>query len=156
MAYESALGGVDFVKDDHGLSDQDFIRFNARVRRIAEAVKEGNAKGGGHCLYAPNITAPADQILERAYFAKEAGAGAFLIIPALVGWDMVRVLREKDDLALPIICHPSFGGVYSLHPSGGIAAKIYYACCPGWPEATSPFFPTTWAVCLPPSRNASK
>lgn len=130
MAYESAIGGADFVKDDHGLSDQGFARFKTRVKRIGEAVQEGNAKGGGHCLYTPNITAPADQIVERAYYAKQAGAGAYLIIPALVGWDAVRMLRDNDELALPIICHPSFGGVYTLNPAGGMSARFFYGMLP--------------------------
>lgn len=141
MAYEAALGGVDFVKDDHGLTDQSFIPFKARVSRMAEAVGEGNSKGGGHCLYTPNITAPADQIMERAYYAKEAGAGAYLIIPALVGWDAVRMLRDNDELGLPIICHPSFGGVYTLNQTGGMAASIYYGLLPRLAGGDAAIFP---------------
>lgn len=141
MAYESAVGGVDFVKDDHGLSDQGFARFKTRVSRIAEAVQEGNNKSGGHCLYTPNITAPADQIMDRAYYAKETGAGAYLIIPALVGWDTVRLLRENDELGLPIICHPSFGGVYTLNQNGGMAANIYYGLLPRLAGGDATIFP---------------
>jgi ribulose-bisphosphate carboxylase large chain len=62
MAYDYALGGLDIVKDDHGLSDQRFAPYQERVRQCADAVAEANAKTGGKCIYFPSVTAPADQV----------------------------------------------------------------------------------------------
>jgi ribulose-bisphosphate carboxylase large chain len=31
MAHACALGGIDIIKDDHGLSDQPFCRYEERV-----------------------------------------------------------------------------------------------------------------------------
>ena len=46
---------------------------------------------------------PPMKLCDRALYAKSVGATALLVLPGLVGWDMVRLLRENDDLALPII-----------------------------------------------------
>lgn len=141
MAYDYALGGLDIVKDDHGLSDQRFAPFQERVRLCADAVAEANAKTGGKCIYFPSVTAPADQVKERAYFAKEVGAGGLCIIPSLIGWDTTRMLAEDDALGLPIICHPSFHGAYSMYRRGGFSAHILYALLPRLIGADISIFP---------------
>ena len=58
LAYQLALGGVDIIKEDHGLTDQPFAPFAERVPRCAEAVARANHETGYRCLYAPNVTAP--------------------------------------------------------------------------------------------------
>lgn len=141
MAYEYALGGLDIVKDDHGLSDQRFAPFKERVRLCADAVAEANTKTGGECIYFPSITAPADQVKERAYYAKEVGAGGLLVIPSLIGWDATRMLAEDDALGLPIICHPSFHGAYSMYRRGGFSAYILYGLLPRLVGADVSIFP---------------
>lgn len=141
MAYEYALGGIEIVKDDHGLSNQKFAPFKERARLCAQAVAEVNAKTGGQSIYVPSITAPADQVKERAYYAKEVGAGGLLIIPSLVGWDTMRMLAEDDNLGLPIICHPSFHGAYSMYRRGGFSAYILYGLLPRLAGADVSIFP---------------
>ena len=63
LAYQLALGGVDIIKEDHGLTDQPFAPFDERVPRCAEAVALANRQTGYRCLYVPNITAPAARSL---------------------------------------------------------------------------------------------
>ncbi|MCP4675378.1 MAG: ribulose 1,5-bisphosphate carboxylase large subunit, partial [Deltaproteobacteria bacterium] len=79
LAYKFALGGIDMIKDDHGLSDQTFCRFDDRVKRCCEAVQKACEKTNRRCLYFPNITAPGNEIMERARVAVEAGAGGLVI-----------------------------------------------------------------------------
>ena len=105
MCYQFALGGSDLIKDDHGIMDQSFARFDERVEKCAQAVLKANAESGETCLYAANVSGPADEIMRRALYAKSVGASALLVLPGLIGWDMVRLLRENDELALPIIVH---------------------------------------------------
>jgi len=141
MAYEYALGGLDIIKDDHGLSNQRFAPFKERVRLCADAVAGANAKTGGNCIYCPSLSAPAEQIQERAYYAKEVGAGGFCIIPSLIGWDTMRMLAEDDELGLPIICHPSFHGAYSMYRRGGFSPYILYGLLPRLIGADISIFP---------------
>ncbi len=130
IAYEVALGGSDLVKDDHGLTDQPFARFEDRVSKCAAAVRKANSETGANVLYVPNVTGPVDEALVRAYFAKDAGAQALMVTPGLIGWDMIRFLAEVKDLALPILCHPSFFGIYYLSEKAGFSAKFAYGVLP--------------------------
>ena len=95
QAYQFALGGLDIIKDDHGLANQVFSPFKERVQRACEAVRKANAKTGGNAIYAPMISAPSEDIMEMAHFAKNEGAGAFLISPSLIGFDMARRLVRR-------------------------------------------------------------
>jgi ribulose-bisphosphate carboxylase large chain len=125
-AYQFALGGIDMIKDDHGLADQFFAPFEKRVAACAAAVARANAETGFNCVYIPNITAPADQIMAKARFARQAGAGGLMIAPGLSGLDIVRQLADADDIALPILSHPAFQGSYVTSPDSGISHYVLF------------------------------
>jgi ribulose-bisphosphate carboxylase large chain len=119
QAHQFALGGLDIIKDDHNLANQPFAPFAERVKRACAAVREANERTGGHSVYAPMISGPSEQIVEQAFFAKEQGAGALLIAPALIGFDVARRLAEDDALGLPMIGHPAMMGSYVVSPTNG-------------------------------------
>ncbi|WP_202945826.1 RuBisCO large subunit C-terminal-like domain-containing protein [Acetonema longum] len=121
LAYQLALGGMDIIKDDHGLTNQPFAPFEDRVRLCVAAVARANRETGNRAVYVPNVTAPADQVLPRAKLAKELGAGGLMLAPALAGIDVLRQLAEDDSLSLPIISHPAFQGSYVLSPESGMS-----------------------------------
>lgn len=108
LAGRLARGGVDLVKDDHSLADQPFARFAERLARCQEAVLEAAAATGASTLYLPNLTAPADRLLERAEQARAAGCRAALVSPLLVGLDRVAEIAAATGLAL--VGHPSLTG----------------------------------------------
>jgi ribulose-bisphosphate carboxylase large chain len=118
LAYRFALGGIDIIKDDHGLSNQIFSPFEERVRLCVEAVERANRETGGKSIYVPNITASYTQIEDRARIAKKLGAGGVLISPGLTGLDAMRSIAENDDIALPVFSHPAFEGSYVLTQNG--------------------------------------
>ena len=126
FAYQFALGGIDLIKDDHGLADQSFCRFEERVRRVSDAVNRANGQTGLRCLYVPNVTAPVDQIADRAHRAREAGAGGCLISPGLVGLDAMRQIADDDRVGLPIMSHPALMGSFTMSSTGGIAHGALY------------------------------
>lgn len=121
LSYRFALGGVDLIKDDHGLTDQRFSPFRERVRRCAEAVERGNRETGGTCRYAPHVTGPAHELHDRARLAKLSGAGALLLAPGLAGFDAMRRIADDDDIDLPILNHPAFLGSFIVRPDHGIS-----------------------------------
>jgi ribulose-bisphosphate carboxylase large chain len=126
MAYRCALGGIDIIKDDHGITDLSFCPFEERVTRVAEAVTRANRETGLHCVYAANITGQADKIAERALFARQAGATALLISPALTGFDAMRMVADDDRIALPILSHPAHTGHYVTSPTHGFTYYTFY------------------------------
>lgn len=140
LAYEMALGGVDIIKDDHGLSSQIFSPFEERVKRCSEAVQKANNETGGSSAYYPNITAPAHLLIERARMAVEAGAGGLLFAPGLVGWDTVNWLRAEG-IRLPTMAHPTFQGTYVLHEDIGFSHAVQYGKLVRLSGADSSVFP---------------
>ncbi len=121
MAYQCALGGLDIIKDDHGIADQVFCRFEERVERCADAVARANRETGLRCIYAANITAPAEQVVEKALFARQVGAGALLVSPALAGFDVMRQLADDDRVRLPILGHPTLSGCFVQGSGSGFS-----------------------------------
>jgi ribulose-bisphosphate carboxylase large chain len=111
-AYQFALGGIDIIKDDHGLSNQHFSPFEERVKLCTNAVKKANQITGKNCIYAPNVTAPFGEVMKRAELAKELGAGGILISPGLTGFDAMRAIADNDEIGLPIMSHPAFLGSF--------------------------------------------
>lgn len=126
VVYKMALGGIDLIKDDHGLGDLPFSPFRERVERCVEAVGRANRQTGFHCAYLPNVTGPADQIRERARFAVRAGARGLLILPGLTGFDAVRQLAEDDAIGLPIVIHPAFLGSLYVTPTSGLSPMVIF------------------------------
>jgi ribulose-bisphosphate carboxylase large chain len=120
-AYGMALGGIDLIKDDHGIADPATSPFEERVERCCEAVARANARTGGRSAYYPCVTGPADAVLARARFAKAAGAGGVLIAPLVAGLDFVRVVAVET--GLPVMAHPALAGAY-LAPGHGIAHGV--------------------------------
>jgi len=121
LAHQFALGGIDIIKDDHGLADQPFAPYRERVQRCAEAVQRANQQTGRRCIYMPNVTAPADAVLDHARFARTAGAGGLLIAPGLAGLDTMRQLADDDSIALPLMSHPALQGSFVTSPASGIS-----------------------------------
>lgn len=118
LAYQFVLGGMDIIKDDHGLSNQSCSPFEERVRLCAAAVQKGSKETGQPCLYIPNITAPHSVVMKRAMTAKQAGAGGMMVAPGLIGFDLMRELADDDSLALPILTHPALQGSFVTGRNG--------------------------------------
>ena len=66
FAYKFALGGIDIIKDDHGLADQPYAPFEERVGKCSDAVKE-RVITGRDAFYAPCLNAPAFDHSESIY-----------------------------------------------------------------------------------------
>jgi len=126
LAGDFALGGMHFIKDDHGLVDQKTAPFAERLKACVEVVGEANSKSGGKASFVPNVTGPANAVLDRAKEAQTAGAGAVMVAPALAGYDVIRTLAADPEFALPIVTHPAFSGTNVVSPDGGFSHRAYF------------------------------
>lgn len=118
-----ARGGIDVIKDDHGLSDQRFAGFRRRVERCAEAVRGARPAGEAEALYFPNVTAPFDRIMERVELAREVGCRGVVVSPFLVGLDVLRWLAASSGMA--VLAHPAHAGGL-LGAEHGIAPDVLF------------------------------
>jgi ribulose-bisphosphate carboxylase large chain len=140
LAYRFALGGMDIVKDDHGLTDQSCSPFEERVERCAEAVRKGNQETGQRSLYIVNITAPNSEVMKRAMIAKNAGAGGLMVAPGLIGFDLMRELAEDNSFALPVLTHPALQGSF-VTGKGGISHGVIFGQLARLAGADATIFP---------------
>ncbi|HSR72982.1 MAG TPA: RuBisCO large subunit C-terminal-like domain-containing protein, partial [Kiloniellales bacterium] len=115
LAGRFARGGVDFIKDDHGLADQVYSPFAARVRACARAVAEVNAETSGRCSYLPSLSGDLDRLREQAEIAHESGLDTLLIAPMIVGLPAFHALvRAFPDMAF--MAHPALAGAARIAP----------------------------------------
>jgi S-methyl-5-thioribulose 1-phosphate isomerase len=115
LVRDFALGGLDVVKDDHGLADQAFCPFAARVRACIEAVECVAQETGHSTLYVPNITGAPRTLLERARIARELGARAVMVAPMLAGLPFLHELA-RGELDVPVLAHPALSGAQRIAP----------------------------------------
>ena len=116
-AYRCALGGVDMIKDDHGLANQTFSSFRERVQAVCKAVEQAYAETGKRTAYVPNLSGSFDQIMDRVHFAEDCQAGGVMLAPALVGYDTLQYVAGHT--TLPVIAHPAMAGCFLDKGSGG-------------------------------------
>lgn len=121
ICFAFAAGGIDVVKDDHGLADQDMAPFAARVRRCQDAVEAANAQTGGTALYFPHISAGGADLGARLELARSVGCKGILLSPLLLGLDTVREVAVTGGLA--ILAHPALAGAF-FSQSHGIAPDV--------------------------------
>jgi ribulose-bisphosphate carboxylase large chain len=107
LAESFAHGGIDFVKDDHGLADQAYSPFAERVVAIAGAV--------GRTRYVPSLSGDLDAMRRQLDTARAHGIEAVLIAPMIAGWATMQALvRQHPDVAF--IAHPTMGGAARIAP----------------------------------------
>jgi ribulose-bisphosphate carboxylase large chain len=105
-----ARAGMDMIKDDHGLADQAFCPFEARVEACLRAIEDAAQETGRTSLYVPSVMGTPDRIARQLEFARGAGARAALVSPMVIGLPLLAQLASLPD-GLPLFAHPSFGGV---------------------------------------------
>ncbi len=118
LAYVFARAGIDVIKDDHGIADQDSAPFARRVPRIQRAIARANrdkhaaggALAGHHSIYAPSLSGGPSRIARHLSIAREEGVGALLCCPLILG---VPVFAEmiRAEAGVPLLAHPALAGL---------------------------------------------
>lgn len=115
LAAAMARGGIDFIKDDHGLADQAYSPYAARVAACAEAVEAVRRAGHGHARYLPSLSGNLDALRKQVRLARDHGLAGALIAPMVVGLPAFHALvREFPDMAF--MAHPAMAGAARIAP----------------------------------------
>jgi ribulose-bisphosphate carboxylase large chain len=116
LAERFALGGLDFIKDDHGMAEQLSAPFAARVSACAAAVRKAVAQTGHPTRYVPSLSGDFAHMRSQLAIARNEGLDTVLVSPMLAGFANVQTLaHEFPDVA--IIAHPSMGGATRIAPA---------------------------------------
>ncbi|HUC60499.1 MAG TPA: RuBisCO large subunit C-terminal-like domain-containing protein [Alphaproteobacteria bacterium] len=115
LARRFALGGIDYIKDDHGLADQAYSPFDERVGVCAEAVAKAARETGHPTRYLPSLSGDLDRLRAQVKRARAAGLDTLLIAPLVVGLPAFHALvRENPDMAF--MAHPALAGAARFAP----------------------------------------
>jgi S-methyl-5-thioribulose 1-phosphate isomerase len=109
LARQFALGGLDVVKDDHGLADHAVCVFERRVEACLGAVSAVYQETGHRTLYVPNLIGTPERVRDQLRFARSAGAPAVMLSPMLLGLPSLAELVGHAEL--PVIAHSAFAGI---------------------------------------------
>jgi ribulose-bisphosphate carboxylase large chain len=115
LAATFARAGIDVVKDDHGLADQESASFRARVQAAQHAIDAANRATGGRTVYAPNLCGNYTEMRERAAFARDLGVRMVMLAPMVSGVASLAGLAQ--DVGVPILAHPAMGGGGRIAPA---------------------------------------
>ncbi|HMM74807.1 MAG TPA: RuBisCO large subunit C-terminal-like domain-containing protein [Gammaproteobacteria bacterium] len=109
-----ARAGLDIIKDDHGIANQAYSPFAARVAACQAAVRRANAATGGRSVYAPSLSGGPRQLREQLRIVREEGVGMVLACPMLMG--LACFAELVDELPCPVLAHPALGGASRIAP----------------------------------------
>ena len=125
VAYEAAIGGVDLIKDDETLTDQSFCRLRDRVPKVLDMLDKVKDETGRTVLYATNITAPPDKLLENLDFVQESGGNMVMIDVLTAGFGTLEMLRKEPSLKVPIHVHRTMHAAITKLRDHGINFKVF-------------------------------
>lgn len=120
--YETALGGVDMIKDDELLGNPSYSRPEDRVRAFRCAADAAYEKTGIRTRYFVNVTCGAAELLENVKRVEEAGADGLMINFAVVGYSVLKMLA--DHTTLPILGHSAGAGMYYEGTMNGMSSPL--------------------------------
>lgn len=120
--YETALGGVDFIKDDELLGNPEFSDVCRRVREYKKAAQQAYEETGHKTHYVVNITDRIGNMVNNAKTAAELGADAVMINYAAAGYDVLQHIAETVDV--PVLGHYAGAGVLYESDRTGISSHL--------------------------------
>lgn len=116
LAARFARGGIDYVKDDHGLADQSYSPFAARLEAITDALRTVERETGRRMRYVPSLTGDLDDLRAQATAAQRAGIDTVMVQPMITGLsNFSKLVRENPELAF--FAHPALAGASRIAPA---------------------------------------
>lgn len=119
-----ALGGVDLIKDDEILFENELTPIEKRVEVCIKASEAAQRETGKKLLYATNLTGATSQLRSQAIKAINAGANALLFNVLAYGYDALHELSSDPAISVPIAAHPSLAGAVYPSPTYGVSASV--------------------------------
>lgn len=111
LARRLAEGGIDVIKDDHGLADQAYSPYPQRVAAVAAAVRAV----GGPTRYLPSLSGHLESMRAQVRLALDEGLDGVLVTPMIAGLSTFHALtREFPEAAFMV--HPAMAGAARIAP----------------------------------------
>lgn len=149
-----ALGGVDLIKDDEILFENELTPIEKRVEVCLKAAEAAQKETGKKLLYAANLTGPTSSLKNQAKKAIGAGANALLFNVLSYGYDVLHELSSDPEINVPIAAHPALAGAFYPSPHYGISASVLLGQLMRLAGADLVLFPSPYgSVTMPKAEN---
>jgi ribulose-bisphosphate carboxylase large chain len=125
VGYDAWTGGLDLLKDDENLTDQEFNPFEDRLTESLARRDEAEDETGETKSYLLNVTAPGIEMLERVDMAAEHGCEFVMVDVVTCGWASVQQVRERCERhGLAIHAHRAMHAAFDRVPTHGVSMRV--------------------------------
>jgi ribulose-bisphosphate carboxylase large chain len=125
IAYQSWIGGIDFLKDDENLTNQPFVRFEKRLKKAMKEREKAENDTGENKVYLVNITAETNEMVKRAKLVKDYGNEFVMVDIITTGWASLQTIRDVcKELKLGIHAHRAMHAAFTRNPRHGISLRV--------------------------------
>ncbi len=130
VAYDAWSGGLDLVKDDENLVDQDFCRWKERFDETFSKLDKAEKETGERKLYVTNITdISIERMVKRLEYIKDAGGKIAMIDVFVLGLPAVKYIVDLAS-KYHIFIHAHRAGYAEAHRGNfginfGVYEKLY-------------------------------
>lgn len=125
VAFETWMGGFDFVKDDENLTSLGFNRFEDRVKRMSVLRDKAEKLTGEKKSAFINITAETEVMKKRATMLADNGWNYCMIDVVITGNAAVQTVAEHcRDLGIAIHAHRAMHAAFTRNPKHGITMQF--------------------------------
>ena len=127
QCYETAIGGVDMIKDDEMQSDTYNNTFEDRLKYVMEALHKAKEQTGKMPIYLCSITDEACKVHDRARKLVEMG-GNGILITYTQGLSSFAEITRDPDINVPVMMHGSHMIASMKTISWPVHAKLARLC----------------------------
>jgi len=139
QAYQTAMGGVDMMKDDEMTSDVYNSTYLERLKAVKAKLAQAEKKTGKKVIYFLSITHEPSKMRERARRAVAAGANGLLVCYS-AGLPSLRELTDDPEINVPVLLHASHMIAAQPRIAWPVFAKLCRIC-----GADLMLTPTMWS-----------
>ncbi len=110
-----ARAGIQVIKDDHSIANQEYAPFAERVRACAQAAAQAAEERSCPVLYVPHVSGAPATLHAQTRCARDAGLRMVMVAPMLVGLPaFVELVANFPDMAF--MGHAALGGAWRIAP----------------------------------------
>ncbi|ELY94236.1 ribulose bisophosphate carboxylase [Natrialba hulunbeirensis JCM 10989] len=122
---EAWRGGVDLLKDDENLTDQEFNPFEDRLAESLAARDRVEEDVGERKDYLVNVTAETNEMVERVDLVAEHGGGFVMVDIITCGWSAVQSVRDRcEKHGLAIHAHRAMHAAFDRMDHHGVSMRV--------------------------------
>lgn len=125
VAFETWMGGFDFVKDDENLTSTKFNRFEERVRLMTKMRKKAEGLTGDTKSAFINITGDTETMKKRAKLLHYYGWEYAMIDVVVTGPAAVHTMRDYlSEMGMAIHAHRAMHAAFDRNPKHGMTMQF--------------------------------